>query len=96
MDFNIDTQKAASWQKEVKQELAEVEMLLKKVGDSIEECPTDDGLSRAIHDVGSKYMTDWNELCRAFDKATDFIGDVINEIRKSLEEGMNNFKSLLR
>lgn len=92
MDFDIDTAKAASWQKEVKQELEEVKQLLNEVAKSCAENPADDGILKVIEETGKVLEEDWTILCNVFDQSVDLIGDGIRTIIEAIERGQQVFE----
>ena len=96
MIFDIDGGKAASWQNEVKQELAEVELLLDQVGTSLEDFPGEgDSMTEVIQRTGHALVDQWGELCTKFKTTIDAIGDVIKMIGTEVSDRVEAFENFM-
>lgn len=96
MDLNIDVQRAQVWQKQVKEELSEVKVLLKQVTDCCKSDPAeDDTIIKMIVQTGETLDETWSALTNVFDKSTDVLGTAISSIGEGIQnsiEAISKFK----
>lgn len=90
---NIDFQAADKWQKEVANELAEVDILLKEVAKACQEMPGEkDPLINMIEETGNGLATAWQKLTSGFGTACKAVSDGLNKLGEGGQEAIDKIK----
>lgn len=85
-DLSIDEAKAWVWTREVENEIADVEHVLKNVYASLTAVAgSDDTIMRGISSVGTVLENVWTGMCNGFKEAQKAIEDVFTNIRVTAE-----------
>lgn len=98
-DRKIDIPKAQAWQKEVKEEIASVRLVLEEITNVCSDMPNkDDTIVQMIEKTGSFLDTSWKKTTKVFDEAADKVGSAIKDLlergNKILDELDNFGKSI--
>ena len=96
-DISIEEAKAQQWILDVKNELASVEMILKKVSTACATVPgEDDDIMKGIVSTAETLRGFWDQMCSGFQSATKLIQEAISKIGTTAGEvvdDINNVKS---
>ncbi|MCD7819600.1 MAG: hypothetical protein LUH07_11205 [Lachnospiraceae bacterium] len=88
-DTQFEVAKAEAWKREVEAEFDEVKTLLDRVSEECQQKPyEDDTLLNALHNTGEKLEETWNELGNQFQKVTDALGEITEQWKKVIAEGI--------
>lgn len=88
-DREFDVAMAKAWETEVNNELQAVSGLLVRVGTVCQSDPVeDDRILKEIYETGEKIINATGELKRQFDETIEAMNKIINEVEKSIREGL--------
>lgn len=96
-DISINQAAAESWLKDVKYELDQVELILKKVQTSLQNYPgKNDTIMQGIYKLGTGMEEKWTVMCNQFKETCVGVGKTIDLIAKTAEDVVDGFAAILR
>lgn len=93
VDNQIRIEEARQLKIDIENEFAQVDQLLNQVADCCSADPAeDDTIMQKIDEVGKFMDEKYKEMKKAFDKAMDALGDIINEMGKWIQKRMEELE----
>ena len=84
LDISFEEQKLQDLKSDIDSELVAVRALLRQVAEECKSDPAeDDSVLGPIKNFGNEMHTKWSNLCDAFDKVSQRIGDLFSSYNKS-------------
>ena len=88
INLGVNVQLARNWQQKVENELAEVDALLKNVGEVIATpAEEDDTIMCAISQVGRGLTEKWKSLTATFNEVNEECRRIVDRVEKAIGEG---------